>query len=279
MSRWKILLNKTLWKHIGILAGVGILLLILAFTFLNIYTHHGQGKAIPDFTGLTELQLQNLIKSNHLRYTIVDSIHTDNVPRGAVVEQVPKAGQPAKKNRLVFFTINAWSEEKVAVPNLADYSLRNARAILESFGLITGELVYIPSEYTNLVLGQHLNGKPVEPGTLVPKGTAIDLLIGRGLSSETTSIPSLIGLDLLNARKMAQGLYLNIGAIIYDEAIITQEDSLKAFVWKQNPPAEPEYLLNLGASIDVWLTLDETRLTEAAEAVAADTLVFEEEFR
>ena len=84
---------------------------------------------------------------------------------------------------------------------------------------------------------------------------------------------------MLNARKMAQGLYLNIGAIIYDEAIITQEDSLKAFVWKQNPPAEPEYLLNLGASIDVWLTLDETRLTEAAEAVAADTLVFEEEFR
>ena len=279
MTRWKILLNKALWKHFGILIGIAILLLILAFTFLNVYTHHGQGRPIPDFTGLTELQLQDLIKSQQLHYTIIDSIHTDNVPPGAVVEQVPKAGQLAKKNRLVFFTINAWTEEKVAVPNLADYSLRNARAILESFGLTAGELVYIPSEYTNLVLGQHLNGKPVEPGTLVAKGTAIDLLIGRGLSAETTSIPSLIGLDLLNARKMAQGVYLNIGATIYDEAIITQEDSLKAFVWKQNPPAEPGYMLNLGASIDVWLSTDEARLTEAAGETPADTLLYEDEFR
>jgi len=262
MSRWKILLNKTIWKHVGIITGISIVLLILVFSFLNIYTHHGQSRPLPDFTGLTEVQLQSLIKKSKVRYTIIDSVHIDYAPRGVVIEQVPKAGEHVKKNRLVFLTINAWTEEQVAVPNLIDYSLRNAKVILESFGLTVGDLVYIPSEYTNLVLGQHYKGKPVQPGTLVPKGTTIDLLIGRGLSSETTSVPSLIGLDLTNARRMAQGVYLNIGATIFDEEIKTSGDSIKAFVWKQSPPAAPGFFLNLGASIDVWLTLDEAKLLE-----------------
>lgn len=276
MSRWKILLNKTIWKHVGIITGISIVLLILVFSFLNIYTHHGQSRPLPDFTGLTEVQLKSLIKKSKVRYTIIDSVHIDNAPRGVVIEQVPKAGERVKKNRLVFLTINAWTEEQVAVPNLIDYSLRNAKVILESFGLTAGELVYIPSEYTNLVLGQHYKGKPVQPGTLVPKGTTIDLLIGRGLSSETTSVPSLIGLDLANARRMAQGVYLNIGATIFDEDIKTTGDSIKAFVWKQSPPAAPGFFLNLGASIDVWLTLDESKLLENNDDLETDSS-FEDE--
>lgn len=277
MSRWKIFLNKTIWKHVGIIAGIGIAILILIFSSLNIYTHHGQSTPLPDFTGLTEAQLQNLVKTRKLRYTIIDSVHIDNAPKGVVIEQVPSPGEFVKKKRLVFLTINAWTEEQVSVPNLTDYSLRNARVILESFGLKTGELVYIPSEYTNLVLGQHYKGKPVQPGTLVPKGTTIDLLIGRGLSHETTPVPSLVGLDIANVRRMVQNLYLNIGATIFDEAILTPEDSLKAFVWKQNPPAEPGFYLNLGASIDIWLTLDETRLLNLDNDDTDST--FEDEIR
>lgn len=275
MSRWKIVLNKTIWKHIGIIAGISVAILILVFSFLNIYTHHGESDPLPDFTGLTENQLKLIVKKHKLRYVIIDSVHVDNAPRGVVIEQTPKPNERVKKRRLIFLTINAWTQEQVSVPNLMDYSLRNAKAILESFGLTAGELVYIPSEYTNLVLGQHLNGKPVEPGSMVPKGTSIDLLIGRGLSSETTTVPSLIGLDLVNAHRVAQGVNLNIGATIFDENVITPEDSLKAFVWKQNPPAEPGFYLNLGASIDVWLTTSETRLLEPDE-VETDSSVEEE---
>jgi beta-lactam-binding protein with PASTA domain len=276
MSRWKILQNKEVCKHIAIVIGAGIVLLILVFSSLNIYTHHGQSTALPDFKGLTETQLQTLVKSRKLRYTIIDSVHIGNAPKGVVVEQVPKAGELVKKKRLVFLTINAWTEEQVAVPNLTDYSYRNAREILESFGLTTGDLVYIPSEYTNLVLGQHFQGKPVEPGTMVPKGTAIDLLIGRGLSSETTPVPNLIGLDLNNAREIIQNYYLNIGATIYTEDVITVEDSAKAFIWKQNPPSETGYSLHLGSSIDVWLTIDEVLLQNEPDSLIEDSS-FEDE--
>ncbi len=258
---WKIFIDKTIWKHIGIIITSLIILIIITFMFLRVYTLHGQGSPTPDFIGLTEQQLQHLIKSKNLRYTIIDSVHIHNAPKGAVVEQDPKPGQKVKKNRRLFFTINAWSEEMVAVPRVTDLSLRDAKVIIESFGLRIGELIYIPSEYTNLVLGQHYEGKPVEPSTSVPKRSKIDLIVGQGLSRETTAIPNLTGLTTDESKRISQSVYLNIGATIYDDNVITRDDSIRAFVWKQNPPAEQGITRRLGASIDIWLTTDSTLIS------------------
>ncbi|MDG5799115.1 PASTA domain-containing protein [Marinilabiliaceae bacterium ANBcel2] len=262
MSLLKIIANKTLWKHIGIIAALAAIIIASIFLFLRIYTLHGKTDPVPDFRGLTEQQLQHLIKENDLRYTIIDSIYADDIPRGVVVDQVPDANQHVKKNRNIFFTINAWAEEQVAVPQMTDFSLREARVTLESYGLNVGELIYIPSEYTNLVLGQHYQGKTVQPGTLVPRGTSIDLLVGRGLSEESTIVPDMTGMKLDQAREVAQDLYLNIGAIIYADTVQTQADTTDAFIWRQNPSPVQGETIQLGASIDVWLTTDEDILKD-----------------
>lgn len=260
MANWRAFTDKTIWKHVAIIISSIIVLLIITFALMQVYTLHGQGKPVPDFTGLTETQLQHLIKSNNLRYNIIDSVHLDNVPKGVVVEQVPKPGEKVKKNRRLFFTINAWTKEQVIIPRVIDLSLRDAKVMVESFGLTVGELIYIPSEFTNLVLGQHLNGKPVEPGVMVPRGTRVDLIVGRGLSNETTAVPNLIEMKLPEARRVTQSVYLNIGSTIYDQSVVTSTDSLKAFIWKQNPPSKKGFTKRLGASIDVWLTNDSSLL-------------------
>ena len=278
MSWLKIFTRKALWIHLSIIISITAFLLFTVFVSLKIYTQHGKSKPLPDFFGLTEPQLQHLIASNDLRYIIIDSIHTNDVPRGVVIEQEPKAGEHVKRNRKIFFTINAWSEEQVSVPNLQDYSLRNAKVILESFGLKIGELIYVPSEYASLVLGQHYRGKPVEPGTLLPKSSAIDLLIGSGLSSESTNVPNLRGLDKKIAEQIIQSLLLNFGAVIYDQSIVSVEDSASAFIWQQRPEAGTA--LSLGASIDIWLTLDDALIIapeEEEETLEIDTN-YEDEF-
>ena len=277
MPQWKNIFKNSIWKHLGIVVGASILFLIAVFLFLKIYTQHGQGRPVPDFTGLTEQQLQHLIRNNDLRYTIIDSVHTDFAPRGVVLEQTPRAGEKVKKNRRIFFTINSWTDEQIIVPNLRDNSLRNAQVMLESYGLNLGNLIYIPSEFTNMVLGQHFEGKPVEPGTLVRKGSSIDLLVGRGLSNETTAVPRLTGLTLDAARKAAQNVYLNLGATIYADTIVTAMDSLKAFVWRQSPPASEGFVLNLGASIDVWLTIDTELHPDTLRKREAERALFEQE--
>jgi len=276
MFAWlKFLVNKYFWLNIGIIILIGIIFLITVFYSIKIYTHHSKSFPLPDFKGLTEYQFQYLFKKNNLRYSIIDSVYLDNVPKGTVIEQVPKAGEHVKKNRNIFLTINAWSEEQVLIPDLKDYSLRNAKVVLESYGLKPGDLIYIPSEYTNLVLGQQLYGKLVEQGTIVPKGTSIDLLIGRGLGKELTSVPNLLGLEKSVAEQIVQRVFLFIGGIILDESIVTSEDSARAFIWKQNPVSRSGAMLNVGASIDIWLTTNELLLIPDETSVTDDDIDYD----
>jgi beta-lactam-binding protein with PASTA domain len=270
MSFIKIIFSKEFAKHLGIVVLAGILTIVLVFWGLNLYTRHGEGFETPDFKGLTEQQFKNLVEKNELRYDIIDSVYIDDAPPGIVVEQTPAAGSLIKKNRKIFFTINAWSSEKVQVPDVIDYSVRNARVLLESFGLKVGNLIYVPSEYTNLVLGQHYKGKPIEPGTPLEKGSSIDLIVGQGLSNQTTTVPDLTGLTLEKAKEYSHNLSLNIGACIYDSTVVSKEDTLKAFVWKQRPESLPGNQLRLGASIDVWLSTDSSYLMP--DSVITDTI-------
>ncbi|MGQ1784354.1 PASTA domain-containing protein [Saccharicrinis sp. GN24d3] len=260
MSVLKFLVSKKFFLHIASAVGLVALILISTFITLNIYTHHGENYATPDFSGLTEKQFIDLVQQKKLRYKIIDSVHISEMTPGVVVEQTPKPGSKVKENRTIFFTINAYSAEQVPMPQLVDFSLRNAQVTLESYGLRVGKLIYIPSEYTQLVLGQHYQGKPIEQGVLIAKGSSVDLLVGQGLSDEKTEVPDLFGMTLEEARILCQSNALNINAVIYDDSIPTLEDSARAFIWKQLPEIESGKKLRLGSSLDVWLTIDSFKI-------------------
>ncbi len=265
MSLPKFLISKRFLLHIAAAIGLVAVVLIITFISLNVYTHHGESYATPDFSGLTETQFIDLVQQKDLRYKIIDSVHISDMTPGVVVEQTPKPGDNVKENRTIFFTINAYSAEQVPMPHLVDFSLRNAQVTLESYGIKVRNLIYIPSEYAQLVLGQHYQGKPIKPGTMLAKGSYVDLLVGQGLSDEKTQVPNLLGMTLEEARALVQSHLLNIDAIIYDDSIPSQSDTLRAFVWRQLPEADMDNKLRLGSSLDVWLTIDEGKLVQDSE--------------
>ena len=279
MSFFKNIFNKTFAWHLGIVFASGILVIVLTFIGLDLYTRHGQGFEVPDFKGLTEEQFTDLIEKHDLRYAIIDSVYVADSPPGVVLEQTPEEGSLVKKNRNIFFTINSWEPEKVQMPDVIDYSIRNARVMLESFGLKVGELMYVPSEYSNLVLGQHHKGKPIEAGTSLERGSTIDLVVGKGLSNQRTAVPHLVGLKKEAAKEVIQNISLNIGAEMYDTTVVNKEDSAQAFVWKQSPQASRENLLQLGSSIDLWLTTDSSYIEpDSSEINPLDTISQENVF-
>lgn len=259
---FKFIFSKLFLKHFGVAVAVAVALMFIVFFSLGLYTGHGRSREVPNFHGLLETQIANMVNDLDLRYQIIDSVHLNNVTPGAVVEQTPKAGSRVKKNRTIFLTINALSPEMILTPRVVDYSLRNAVNILESYGLKVGRLVYVPSEYTNLVVGQMYNGKPIEPGTQVAKGTAIDLMIGQGLGEERTNVPDLLGLTLEEAKGYLKGISLNMGAIAADATVATPADSGEAVIWKQSPSPDDAKTMQMGASVDVWITRDSVRVAE-----------------
>ena len=256
MSLIQFFKSKPFFIHLAIAVGVVVACLTIAFMSLNLYTRQGKTIAVPSVKGLNEPQAAMELGKKDLRYTIIDSIHNPDLTPGIIVDQIPAEGSKVKKDRMLFITINAFTAEQVKMPPLVDYSFRNAQVLLESLGLQLGRIVYVPSEYTNLVIGQKYKGKDITPGTSLPKGSSIDLIVGQGLSSEETSIPDLIGLTMGEARQFlgSAGVNLTIGAIICDETIHSSTDSTAAIIYKQSPSPQDGTLIRQGSSLSVWLS-------------------------
>jgi beta-lactam-binding protein with PASTA domain len=146
------------------------------------------------------------------------------------------------------------------MPNIVGVSLRQARAIVQTAGLNIGKLTYIPDIAVNNVLQQKYKGNVIEEGDSIVKGSQIDLVLGRGLSNEKTAAPDLVGLFFEQAKERITHSYLNLGAVVYDASFEDAEDSINAFIWKQKPEFNEDALMNLGSSVDIWLSADSTKL-------------------
>jgi beta-lactam-binding protein with PASTA domain len=168
-----------------------------------------------------------------------------------------------KAKRIIFITLNAVSPEKVEMPNVMGLSLRQAEAIIETRGLKLGITSYVPDIAVNYVLRQLYRKREISPNTRINKGSRIDLVVGMGLSNEKAALPNLVGLSIDKARENLTQSILNFGAIVYDNSVETFEDSANAVIWRQKPEFNPGNTINLGSSIDVYLTVDQAKVNKS----------------
>jgi beta-lactam-binding protein with PASTA domain len=272
MSLKNFILSKVFVKNLGLAIAIIVGFIMVLLIWMNFYTRHGQARPVPDFYGLTMDETIKLAKKNKLRYIIADSVYTTLVPRGCVAEQSPKPGFKVKKWRNIVLTINAFNPEMVAVPNLVDLPIRQALALIESSGLKMGESRYRPDLSINIVLDQLYNGKKTVPGDSLQKGSVIDLVLGKGLSNQRTSVPDLMGMLLEPAKNKILVSALSLGTYVYDSTILKGEDSLNAFVYKQNPEWKEDASLQLGSAIYLWLTVDSAKLPVDSTLIITDTI-------
>ena len=256
MDFFRFLLTKQFLRHLGLAAALTLILLLGTLMWLKIYTHHGKTIVVPDLTGLTVEEVDDVTSSRHLRFEVIDSVFSMEMPRGTVIKQNPNPTSRVKKNRKIFLTMNAVNPEMVSMPQLIGLSFRQARLALQNAGLVQGSITYKPDFAKNNVLQQMHGDSVINEGTEIAKGAVIDLVLGMGLSSQTTRVPNLVGLGLAEATEIISDYYLNLGAITYDETFEEAQDSSEARVWRQYPDYDEFKRLNMGMEIDIWLTLD-----------------------
>ncbi len=267
MSVKEFIKSKVFFKQLGLVLVIGVGIVIFLVLWLNIYTHHGQSRPVPELRGLTLKEAKNLTVKNKMRFNVIDSVYTAFVPRGCVAEQVPMPGHRVKKGRTINVTINAFNPEMVAVPDLVGLPRRQALALIETSGLQIGQLNYVSDLTVDFVLKQTIHGQEAVAGDSVQKGMVIDLVLGRGLSSQRTAVPDLKGYSLEGARSEILGASLNLGAFVFDATVANASDSLIAFVYKQNPEYHPEASVQLGSAVYIWLTTDTLKLPSDTTSV------------
>lgn len=231
-----------------------IILLAIAFVYkwLDTYTRHGETITVPDLRGRKITDLNSFLQYKNFTYKIADSsIYQSDLPKGSIIEQDPKPGEKVKEGRCIYVTITRTSAPEIKMPDLIDVSYRQAEAILLSYGLKVGEVIYKPDLAKNAVLAMEINNYVIRPGDFVSKGTTIDLVLGDGYGNTQVTVPELYNLTLNEALFVLKGSALNAGRIEYDGTVV---DSTAAKVYKQNPVAGDSIFISQGQIIDLYLS-------------------------
>ncbi|MCQ2351525.1 MAG: PASTA domain-containing protein [Paludibacteraceae bacterium] len=181
-----------LTRNICLVILASLVLVFIIYLCLLAYTGHGDTRVVPDAIGLKVETAARLFDAKDLNYEVVDSVFSNAVPKGTIVEQDPASGSVVKEGRKVYLTINATQDQKIVIPEVLDISVRQATTILTASGLVVEKVTYKPSEYKDLVLGVYFRGNQVNPGDEVLVGTPLELYVGSGEAKiEADSIMSV----------------------------------------------------------------------------------------
>ncbi len=246
----KFLTSKTFFINVTIAILLCFLSVYVVYSWMGRITHHGESISVPDLRGMDISRLESFLDDHTLKFQVIDSLFDGSKDGGTVLEQDPAPESKVKEGRTIYLTVNSATPPKVKMPNLIDVSYRQAEAILQTFGLDVGELIYEPDLAKNAVLDQKYKGSTIKPGVEIFKGSSIDLVLGDGLGSTEVSVPLLIGLTKGEAMFVLKGSSLNLGTVHYDSGT---KDSTEALIYKQDPESGVSSNINQGDAIDIFL--------------------------
>lgn len=255
MGKFKSFFGNWIVKNILLALLVVAVLVGGASIALNAITGHNKELIVPDITDMRVKDAEFEAHQAGMRTEVVDSVYVKRLKRGYVYKQNPAPGSKVKKGRRIMLTINAVTPKKVSMPNLVGYSMRQAKAELNTRGLVLGKLMYVSDMATNNVLRQMHGNMEIEPGTPIESESVIDLVVGLNPDDNMTSVPDARGLKRNSAVDLIQENSLNIKKIVYDKTVQTYEDSTKAFVWRQTPDPSGDPIV-MGSDVSIYLTTD-----------------------
>lgn len=256
--------HRFLFINIGCIVAVFVVAFIAFDIWLDSYTDHGENVTVPDFRGLDFDAAQILAAKDGLQVKVNDTLSVDDVAPGAIVDHFPSANSKVKRGRTIYLSINSITPVMVVMPKVTNVSLRQATQMLENNGLRIGVIEYKPDFANNYVFEQRYNLKTIEPGTKIPKGSAVDLLVGQGGDGVVVAIPSLLGLpwSAISDSLMARGLNINP---IFDAEVRTKDDTLRARVIRQSPAYVEGGKMTASETIDVWFGIESAINTNTDE--------------
>lgn len=254
MKFFRFLISRTFWINVLVAVALVALLIFLFFQFLGGYTHHGESLTVPDLHGQSLEQMQRTLAERDLRYEIRDSVYVQGQPPLTVLDQNPRPSSKVKRGRTIYVTINTDDAPLVPLPNLMSQSLRQARQMLQAWGLEIDDTRTVPDPFP-VVLGVEYKGRKLQADVdSVPKGSAVTLIMGDGNVSSQESLPNLVGMTVEELELVMRGWGLTLGDV-HEMGFVP--DRNQAMVVRQYPEPGPDVTIAPGEVIDVWVVSPE----------------------
>lgn len=124
--------------------------------------------AVPYLAGLSTVRAINLLDRTGLTVSAIDSLVSDSIAFGCVINCEPEPGVKVERGSGVRIVVSKGpSEGKMLMPDLVGKKLAEYQGQLVSQGLVIGEVKYI-------------SGQSLEPGTIIMQAPQPGFIIKRG---------------------------------------------------------------------------------------------------
>ena len=191
-------LNNKLTQYLLAFGAVSFVVVILfEYIIMPMYTRHNTGQYLMDVQGKTLEEAIAMIEAEDFRAIVSDTMYTNKVAEGIVVDQYPKPNMKVKTGRTVRLKIST-SEKLVFIPNLIGQSLRSAELVLQQAGLLI-DTVY--SEYNPEYPKGTIAWQYPKANNTMKKGFGIQVTLSKGLPPDFYQVPNVIGLSLNQAKE------------------------------------------------------------------------------
>ncbi len=231
---------------------VVIMILFFFYIYLPSATNHGETITVPELTGISYEDLDEYVTQRNLRFEIMeDSGYSEKYDPLTILTQNPVAGSKVKENRKIYLSLNAQVPPKVKMPNLINTDIQNAKDILLAHGLKLGEVELVENIATNAVLAMRFEEEDIEAGTMIAKGSLIDLTIADGEGLQRFEAPDFLGKTLDEVKFQITASRLKLDVINYIKVDTIPPNR----VYKQLPPVGA--MIRSGDLIEIWINGDE----------------------
>ncbi len=239
LFHWKVLVN------ILLAAAVFTGLVWLTFRWLEIHTNHGKEIAVPNVVNKSVHDAIRILDDSGLDYEVDSGKFEPKYRPFQVLQIYPSPGSRVKDGRTIILKVNPKTFAQVSVPDVLDRYKGLAFRQLEQVGLKVGDTIFEPSIQRDAVIRMMFNGTNLKPGTLLPRFSTIDLVIGAGPKRNIT-VPNLVGLTVQEAQAIiAQNLF-EVGLVEHEDGGQDESD----IVYYQDPASFD--IRDQGMQIDIW---------------------------
>lgn len=252
--------NPWVWSGLAVLVVAAVLIYItFNYWLMPAYTRHGESVTVPNVINHSVEEASSRLESAGLRTEQV-VLRKPNLPRGVVIDQNPEPFSDVKPGRRIYLTVNSGDTALVAVPNVLNHSVREARNRIMIQGLTVADVRpdSIPSAHANTITRQS-----PEAGERVPTESGVTLWYSTGLGDRLVTIPGVTGMTMTEAREYLLGIRLRSVAPRADFEVVS--DSLVAC----QSPAEGATVLE-GFEIRLYIDCPDNRQSAVPDSLGTE---------
>lgn len=229
-------------KHLLVLLGTIIVILLIVFLWLRFYTHHGQKLPMVDLVNKNIDEAREEAEDQSFNLIVTDSVFVVGKKGGIILDQNPKPNAEVKEGRKVYVTITKYDPDKILVSELPllygnDFSQKSVE--LKHRGLLSkirgkkydaGDPNHILEVYYkgSLIIDQNV----IKGGVSINKGDELEFVVSDKEGGEIT-IPELICYTYAEVEFLLQQHNLELGEVTTKGTI---RDTAAAFIMDQFPP-------------------------------------------